>query len=220
MEMYAGGRPLHSGKQLHAHLIITGLARLTHFAAKLVAVYAGCGEPSYARKLFDQIPATNVRRWIVLTGAYAQYGFYEEALGLFREMQEKGLRPNEFVIPSILKACGRVSERETGEKIHSVVFKCSFESDAFVSSALIDMYSKCGRIEKARWVYDEMVEKDVVALNAMVSGYAQHGFAKEALDLVDKMQALGVKPNVEHLAWSNHIWLLIFGRLWLYDLVI
>lgn len=150
MEMYAGGRPLHSGKQLHAHLIITGLARLTRFAAKLVAIYAGCGEPSYARKLFDQIPATNVRRWIVLTGAYAQYGFYEEALGLFREMQEKGLRPNEFVIPSILKACGRVSERETGEKIHSVVFKCSFESDAFVSSALIDMYSKCGRIEKAR----------------------------------------------------------------------
>ncbi|XP_059430617.1 pentatricopeptide repeat-containing protein At5g59600-like [Corylus avellana] len=203
MDMYAGGRALHSGKKLHAHFIITGLARLTRFAAKLIAFYSGCGEPSYARKLFDQIPVTNSRRWIVLMGAYAQYGFYEEALGLFREMQEHGLRPNEFVIPSTLKACGRVSDRETGEKIHGVVLKCSFESDAFVRSALIDMYSKCGLIEKARRVYDAMVEKDLVALNAMVSGYAQHGFAKEALDLVKKMQALGVKPNV--VTWNTLI---------------
>jgi pentatricopeptide repeat protein len=127
--------------------------------------------------------------------------FYEEALGLFREMQEQGLRSNEFVIPSTLKACGRVSNRETGEKIHGAVLKCSFESDAFVRSALIDIYSKCGLIEKARRVYDAMVEKDLVALSAMVSGYAQHGFAKEALDLEEKMQALGVKPNV--VTWNT-----------------
>ncbi|KAE8037992.1 hypothetical protein FH972_010540 [Carpinus fangiana] len=203
MDMYAGGRALHSGKKLHAHFIITGLARLTRFAAKLIAFYVGCGEPSYARKLFDQIPVTNARRWIVLVGAYSQYGFYEEALGLFREMQEQGLRPNEFVIPSTLKACGRVSDRETGEKIQSVVLKCSFESDGFVRSALIDMYSRCDLIEKARRVYDAMVEKDLVALNAMVSGYAQHGFAKEALDLVEKMQALGVKPNA--VTWNTLI---------------
>jgi pentatricopeptide repeat protein len=203
MDMYAGGRALHSGKKLHAHFIITSLARLTRFAAKLIAFYARCGETSYARKLFDQIPVTNARRWVVLVGAYSQYGFYEEALGLFLEMQEQGLRPTEFVIPSTLKACGRVSDRETGEKIHSVVLKCSFESDAFVRSALIDMYSRCDLVEKARRVYDAMVEKDLVALNAMVSGCAQHGFAKEALDLVEKMQALGVKPNV--VTWNTLI---------------
>lgn len=122
---------------------------------------------------------------------------------MFREMQGQGLRPNKFVIPSILKACGHVLDRKSGEKVHGVVLKCSFESDAFVNSALIDMYSKCGQVEKARRVYDGMVEKDLVALNAMVSGYAQHGFAKEGLDLVKKMQALGVKPNV--VTWNSLI---------------
>lgn len=122
---------------------------------------------------------------------------------MFREMQGQGLRPNKFVIPSILKACGHVLDRKSGEKVHGVVLKCSFESDAFVNSALIDMYSKCGQVEKASRVYDGMVEKDLVALNAMVSGYAQHGFAKEALDLVKKMQALGVKPNV--VTWNSLI---------------
>ena len=53
-----------------------------------------------------------------------------------------------------------------------MVLKCSFESDGFVRSALIDMYSRCDLIEKARRVYNAMVEKDLVALNAMVSGYA------------------------------------------------
>ncbi|KAF5446884.1 hypothetical protein F2P56_032480 [Juglans regia] len=201
--LYGHDRALHSGKKLHAHLITTGLARLTHFATKLIAIYAECGEPSNARKLFDKIPTTNVRRWIVLIGAFARSGFYQEALGLFREMQEHGLRPNKYVIPSILKACGRVSDRETGEKIHAVVLKCSFESDDFVSSALIDMYAKCGRVKMAQRVYDGMVEKNLVALNAMVSGYAQHGFAKEALILVENMQALGVKLNV--VTWNTLI---------------
>ena len=122
---------------------------------------------------------------------------------MFREMQGQGLRPNKFVIPSILKACGHVLDRKSGEKVHGVVLKCSFESDAFVNSALIDMYSKCGQVEKASRVYDGMVETDLVALNAIVSGYAQHGFAKEALDLVKKMQALGVKPNV--VTWNSLI---------------
>ncbi|GMY10924.1 pentatricopeptide repeat-containing protein At5g59600 [Fagus crenata] len=203
IELYARERSLHSGKKLHAHLITTGLAHLTNFAAKLIALYTECGELSHARKLFDKIPATNIHRWIGLIGAYARCGFYQEALGVFREMQGQGLRPNKFVIPSILKACGHVSDRKSGEKIHGVVLKCSFEYDAFVNSALIDMYSKCGQVEKAQRVLDGMVEKDLVALNAMVSGYAQHGFAKEALDLVEKMQALGVKPNV--VTWNTLI---------------
>lgn len=201
--MSARDRALPSGKKLHAHLIITGLAHLTHFAAKLIALYTECGEPSQARKLFNKIPTTNIRRWIVLSGAYARCGFYEEALGLFHEMQGQGLRPNEIVIPSILKACGRIPDRETGEKIHGVVLKCSFETSDFVSSALIDMYAKCRRVEEARQVYDEMVEKDLVALNAMVSGYARHGFPKEALDLVENMRASGIKPNV--VTWNTLI---------------
>ncbi|XP_057953122.1 pentatricopeptide repeat-containing protein At5g59600 [Malania oleifera] len=203
IETFAGDKALRSGRVLHAHLIINGLARLTHFASKLIDLYAKCGRLPDARKLFDRIPKTNIRRWIVLIGAYASRGFYQEALGVFCEMQREGLRPNKFVFPSILKACGHLCCQEIGLKMHAVILRCSFESDAFVHSALIDMYSKCGSSEKARKVFDAMLKKDLVSLNAMISGYVQHGFVKEALDLVEKLQLSGIKPNV--VTWNTLI---------------
>ncbi|KAF3454665.1 hypothetical protein FNV43_RR05113 [Rhamnella rubrinervis] len=202
IERYARDGELHLGRVLHAHLIIKGLTRLTRFVSKLIAFYVACAKTADARKLFDRIPQTNVRRWIVLIGAYARCGFYQQALDVFSEMQSEGLRPNVFVIPSILKACGHLSNIPTGEKLHSVILKHSFQFDAFVSSALIDMYAKSGRVEKARRVFDMMGEQDLVALNAMVSGYTHHGFPGQALDLVEKIQSQGViKPNL--ITWNT-----------------
>ncbi|XP_054805878.1 pentatricopeptide repeat-containing protein At5g59600 [Prosopis cineraria] len=203
IDIYARDRALHSGKKLHAHLVINGFARSTVIASKLIALYTECGTPSLARKLFEKIPATNVRRWIALIGTFARCGFHKEALSVFSEMQTEGLKPNVFVIPSVLKACGHLCDLKTGEKIHGVILKCSFELDAFVSTALIDMYSKCARVEEARKMFDGMLEKDLVALNATVSGYAQQGLAKEALILVESMRMLGMKPNV--ITWNTLI---------------
>lgn len=203
IEIYARDRALQPGRALHAHLIITGLSRLTHFASKLVDFYTRCRHLSDARILFDKIPEPNIRRWIVLIGAYARHGFHQEAMGVFCEMQREGLRPNKFVLPSILKASGHLSDRHTREKIHTAILKNEFECDAFVVSALIDMYSKCGEIEKAKRVFDGFAEKDLVAINAMVSGYVQHGYVKEALVLVEEMQLMGVKPNV--VTWNTLI---------------
>ncbi|KAK6935811.1 Pentatricopeptide repeat [Dillenia turbinata] len=201
IETYAQNRELHSGKLLHARLIIKGLACLTYFGCKLVAFYTECGQISDARKLFDRIPRTNERRWIVLIGALAQRGFHQVALGVFGEMQREGIRPSKFVLPSVAKACGTLRDRHTGEQIHAVVLRHSFESDAYVASALIFMYSKWGLVGKAVNVFNAMVEKDLVALNAMVSGYAQQGFVREALELVERMKAEGLKPNV--VTWNT-----------------
>ena len=122
---------------------------------------------------------------------------------MFSEMQTEGLKPNVFVIPSVLKACAHMCDLRTAEKLHGVVLKNSFELDAFVSSALIDMYSKCMRIEEARKVFDEMSEKDLVSLNAVVSGYAQKGLPRDAMILVESMRTLGMKPNL--ITWNSLI---------------
>ncbi|XP_050370499.1 pentatricopeptide repeat-containing protein At5g59600-like [Argentina anserina] len=122
-------------------------------------------------------------------------------MNVFCEMQRQGCRPNRIVIPSVLKACGHLSDVKTGKKLHAVVLRHSFEFDAFISSAIIDMYSKNGRVEKARWVFDMMVEKDLVALNAVVSGFCQRGMAEEALVLVEEMQVVGIKPNL--ITWNS-----------------
>ncbi|XP_009774338.1 pentatricopeptide repeat-containing protein At5g59600-like [Nicotiana tabacum] len=196
LEAYAQSGALQSGKTLHAHLVINGLAQKAHFATKLVAFYTECRQLLHARKLFDKIPQSNIRRWIVLIGAYARHGFYEEAMSVFSEMQREGMKPNKFVLPSVLKACGRFNDFRIGEILHSVILKNEFEYDSYVVSALIDMYSKCGKVEKAKRVFYGMVDKDLVAMNALVAGYLQYGIVNDALVLVEEMKVQGMKPNV------------------------
>ncbi|XP_057484130.1 pentatricopeptide repeat-containing protein At5g59600 [Actinidia eriantha] len=203
IELFTRDRALQSGRALHAYLVVNGLACLTHFASKFIVFYTECRRFSDAQKLFDKIPQRNARHWIVLIGAYARQGFHHEAMSVFCDMQRYGVRPNKFVLPSILKACGHLSDHQTGEKIHAVILRFEYDSDAFVNTALIDMYSKCRQIEKARQVFDGMAVKDVVALNAMVSGYVQHGFVKDALRLVEETHVMGVKPNV--VTWNTLI---------------
>ncbi|XP_027347810.1 pentatricopeptide repeat-containing protein At5g59600 [Abrus precatorius] len=205
IDIYARDRAFHLGKKLHARLITSGFIRFNVITSNLVSLYACCGQLYHARKLFDRIPTSNVRRWIALIGASARCGFYDHALAVFSEMQTiQGLKHNYvFVIPSVLKACGHLGDRITGDKIHGLILKCSFELDAFVSSALIVMYSKCRSVEDARKVFDGMTVKDLVALNAVVAGYAQQGLANEALGLVQSMELMGVKPNV--VTWNSLI---------------
>ncbi|BAT90746.1 hypothetical protein LR48_Vigan238s004800 [Vigna angularis] len=205
IDIYARDRALHLGKKLHASLITEGFSRFNVIASNLVTFYVCCSQLSHARKLFDKIPTTNVRRWIALIGTCARCGFYDLALAVFSEMQAiPGLTPNYvFVIPSVLKACGHVGDRITGKKTHGLILKCSFELDSFVSSSLIVMYSKCANVGDARKVFDGMVMKDTVALNAVVAGYVQQGAANEALSLVESMKLMGLKPNV--VTWNSLI---------------
>jgi pentatricopeptide repeat protein len=57
------------------------------------------------------------------------------------------------------------------------------------------MYCKCGDLEGACRLFGEMRTRDVVAWNAMISGYAQHGDGREAIRLFEKMKDKGVEPN-------------------------
>lgn len=203
VERYSRNRDFQSGQALQAHLIVNGLAKKSHFASKLLAFYVECKELKSARKLFDEIPESNIRRWIVFIGSCARHGFHQEAMDVFFEMQRKRVKQSRFIFPSVLRACGHLEARRTGEEIHTVILKCECECDVFVISALIDMYSKCKEIEKARRVFDLMEDKDVVSLNAMVSGYVQHGHVKEALCLIQEMIVSGMKPNV--VTWNTII---------------
>lgn len=203
IERYTQDRSLMLGKAVHAHLIINGLARLSHIASKLITMYVECWKLPTARQVFDEMPKSNYRRWIALIGVCAKCGFHREALDILREMLAESVKPSNYILPSALKACGHLFKWRTGQEIHSFILRSSFECDVYVSCALIDMYAKCGFVGKARKVFDNMIEKDLVTLNAMVAGYVHAGLVKEALGLVENVQVMRLKPNV--ITWNTLI---------------
>ena len=56
-------------------------------------------------------------------------------------------------------------------------------NDAFISTQsqvdLVDMYSKCGCLEDAHKVFDQVPERNMVSWNVIILGYAQHGHGRE-----------------------------------------
>ncbi|KAH9304428.1 hypothetical protein KI387_008832 [Taxus chinensis] len=194
---YTNPKALAPGKQVHAHILLTGVHHNTFLRFKLLNMYVMCDSLEDARKLFDKIPKSNhdAFLWNVIIRGYATNGFSEEAVGIFYQMQLAGIQPDNFTFPFVLKACAGVSALQKGMEIHDYVIKRGFEPDVYVGNGLIALYAKCGSVEDAWQVFDQMPERDVVSWNSMIAGYVQNRCCDEALELFDQMELAGPKPN-------------------------
>ena len=86
---------------------------------------------------------------------------------------------------------------EIGEDIYAEVRKEGLlHKDVLLGTAIVDMYSKCGALDKAREVFEKLPVRDIVTWNALIAGYAQNGFGDEAVKCFKKMQDEGISPNV------------------------
>ncbi|ESQ43783.1 hypothetical protein EUTSA_v10006495mg [Eutrema salsugineum] len=168
----------------------------------VVNAYAKAGLIHVARKLFDEMPERNVISWSSLMSGYVTCGRNREALDLFREMQspkpnQAFVRPNEFTMSTLLSACGRLGALEQGKWVHAYIDKYKLEIDIVLGTALIDMYAKCGSLERARRVFNALgSKKDVKAYSAMICCLAMYGLTEECFQLFSEMTSRNkINPN-------------------------
>lgn len=135
---------------------------------------------------------------------YTRAGLHREALELFRYMsEEKSIVPDKYSFTFALKASTGALDLERGLGIHELVSEMGFESDVYIGTALVEMYCKGGDLVRAREVFDEMPERDVVTWNIMVSGLVQNGCFGEALRLFRDMCLSCVE--IDHVSLYNLI---------------
>ncbi|XP_057858385.2 pentatricopeptide repeat-containing protein At3g16610 [Cryptomeria japonica] len=185
-------KALPEGKLIHAHINVSTNLRVLMtdpiIHNSLITMYVKCDELESARRVFDEMQRRNSCSWSVMIAAYAKHGFLvQEALLLFRQMQENYVKCNEFTYSSVLPACAKLGSLKLGMEVHKQVIERGFQSDLVVANALVDMYAKCGSVEDARQVFDKMPEPNVVSWTAMIAGYSKLGNLKEALILFQKM---------------------------------
>jgi len=182
-------KALAEGRLLDTHMTNRGFT-FTHdlfLGNTLVSLYTKCGSLREARRVFEQMPRRNVVSWTVMIAAYAKQGCSDEALAMFHQMKLAGIVANQFTFASVLPACANLGFLEEGKRMHDEIIRRQLESDVFVGSALVNMYVKCGNLDKARQVFDKMPERNVVSWTTMVAGYAQNGQIEEASKLFQKM---------------------------------
>ncbi|XP_050372895.1 pentatricopeptide repeat-containing protein At3g20730 isoform X4 [Argentina anserina] len=183
------------GLLVHTHVITNGFASSLHLNTKLINFYCTFGHVVSAGKVFDKMPERNVVSWTSMLSGYAQSGRYEKALGVFLEMRRAGLRANQFGYGSALKACTGLRALRVGMQIQGCVLKGRFAENLFVTSALVDLHAKCGKMEDASSVFEAMSERDLVSWNAIIGGYAVQGFSEDSLRMFRSMMREGMLPD-------------------------
>ncbi|KAG8055006.1 hypothetical protein GUJ93_ZPchr0001g32815 [Zizania palustris] len=187
---------LGEGRQLHSQALRQGLEPSPYVQTALLNLYAKCEEVVLARTVFDgMMGGKNLAAWSAMIGGYSRVGMVNEALGLFREMQAAGVNPDEVTMVSVISACAKAGALDLGRWVHAFIERKGITIDIELSTALIDMYAKCGLIERAKGVFDAMVERDTKAWSAMIVGLAIHGLVEDALKLFSRMLELKVRPN-------------------------
>ncbi|URE25284.1 Pentatricopeptide repeat-containing protein [Musa troglodytarum] len=158
----------------------------------------GCailGDLSEARKLFAGMPQRNVVSWNSMLAAHAKCGDVEEALALFDGMRRTDEKPTDATMVSLLSACAHSGALDQGEQLHAYMEEHKIKLNTILSTALVDMYAKCGSISRAAEIFYAIEQKDLLAWNAIIGGMAIHGRADEALQLFDEMTKSGVRPD-------------------------
>lgn len=181
-----------SCRLVHSQLITNGFESNVHLSTKLIIFYAKFGHVDIARTLFDKMRERSVVSWTALISGFSQHGYNEKALIMFSEMRRAGVKANQFTYGSALKACTSMRCLELGMQVHGCIQKGRFLENLFVRSAMVDLHSKCGKMEDACYWFETMSERDVVSWNTMIGGYAVQGFLQESFGMFRSMMREGV----------------------------
>ncbi|KAG4187657.1 hypothetical protein ERO13_A08G115000v2 [Gossypium hirsutum] len=90
-------------------------------------------------------------------------------------------------IVQLLGSCTGSRNLELGSCIHAVVLKSRLQTSVFVNNSLLDMYTKCGCIEEAKNLFDNMPERTVASWTSMISGYCYNGLPDEGVSTFVQM---------------------------------
>ncbi|KAF3791924.1 Pentatricopeptide repeat-containing protein [Nymphaea thermarum] len=205
--IHSPDKPIVSWNAIIMGLIDCGLVKEAHAlfektpwkhmvsGTNLTVGYFDVGDVRAARKLFDSMLVRDEVTWNAAISGYSKNELREEGLNLYVQMHEGGVKPDHATFVSVLSIISSLPSLDSGRQAHGQIMKFGFDSVVAVGNALITMYARCGSITSSLRKFQYMINHDVISWNSIICGYAQHGNAKQALDLFEQMRLTDTKPN-------------------------
>ncbi|XP_039173157.1 putative pentatricopeptide repeat-containing protein At3g18840 [Eucalyptus grandis] len=162
---------LDPGKQIHAHSLRKGMEMEEKLISATIDMYFKSGSTEYAGKIFQKLTGRDLILYNIMISGYANHGHEDQAMELYKEMLERGLKPDEVTFIALLSACRHSGLVEMGEKyFKSMVedYKIVPEMDHY--ACMIDLYGRANRLEKAMGLMKKIPRNsDPVILGAFLN---------------------------------------------------
>ncbi|KAJ6776700.1 REPEAT-CONTAINING PROTEIN putative-RELATED [Salix koriyanagi] len=179
-----------NGKQVHTHVIKTGLDSDIFVQNALVHLYGTVGNSTDACFLFDRMPNRDVASWNSLMGIYNANNSFNEVMVLFKKLMCGCVKADRISLVIVLSASAQaqMEDLEYGRLVHGHVIKVGFGCFLEVNNALLNFYIKCKEIDEASKMFDEFVhEGDVVSYTILINAYVEMGMIDLARDVFDEI---------------------------------
>ncbi|KAF8101802.1 hypothetical protein N665_0201s0118 [Sinapis alba] len=163
--------------QIHAQIHLSALQSDSFIISELVRVssLSHTKDLTFARTLLLHSSDSSPSTWNMLSRGYASSDSPVESIRVYSEMKRRRIKPNKLTFPFLLNACASFFGLTAGRQIQVDVLKHGFDSDVYVGNNLVHLYGSCKKTSDARKVFDEMLERNVVSWNSVMTALVENG---------------------------------------------
>ncbi|GAB2211368.1 hypothetical protein Droror1_Dr00024680 [Drosera rotundifolia] len=197
---------LDMGRRVKKFIDESNMFRDMIVAVALLEMFIKCEDADKAREVFDRMEKKDIVAWGAMMAGYAQNGRLSEALELFECMKQQKIKSSDVIISSVLTACAQLGSIEIGERIGSYLQSEGYDSNVYVASSLISMYSRLafnGHAMDALNTFQEMkktnVEPNDITFVALLTPCTHVDHVDSGLEYYNSMLSIhDIAPNMEH----------------------
>ncbi|XP_059664323.1 pentatricopeptide repeat-containing protein DOT4, chloroplastic [Cornus florida] len=196
LKCFAALGSVEEGEKVHGYLLRLGFGSYNTVVNSLIAFYFKCRRIESARKLFDELGDRDVISWNSMISGYVANGLPEKGVEIFKEMLSLGISVDLATMVSVLAACVNLGTLLLGRALHTHGIKGGFNKKIMFNNTLLDMYAKCGDMDGAIRVFENMEERSVVSWTSVIAGYVRGGLSEKAIEIFCEMKREGIDPDI------------------------
>ncbi|XP_058073629.1 pentatricopeptide repeat-containing protein At3g12770-like isoform X1 [Magnolia sinica] len=162
---------LPQGRCMHAYIIRNFPLHLDVAPGNaLLTMYAKCGSIHDAERVLQCLPRRDIVSYNAMIAGYGMHGRGKDALRVFSEMQEAGLRPTSVTFVSVLSACSHSGLVEKGQQLfQSMSWHYNVVPEIVHYACMVDLFGRAGLLDEARNFIDLMpMEPDASVWRALL----------------------------------------------------
>ncbi|KAJ9187911.1 hypothetical protein P3X46_003323 [Hevea brasiliensis] len=97
----------------------------------------------------------------------------------------------------LMQACGETKALEEAKAVHDLIMRSLLPLEVDTYNKILEMFAKCGSMDKAFDVFDKMPERNLNSWDTMITWLAKHGLGEDAIDLFSQFKQAGLEPDAQ-----------------------
>ncbi|KAG0489033.1 hypothetical protein HPP92_007844 [Vanilla planifolia] len=188
---------LREGQAAHCFAMRRGISFLDEaLGTAIVDMYARCGALDLAASVFRQMEKTCTALWNALISGLILWGKSAEALKVYGNMEkDQKIFPDSITLSNLIAVCADLDFLYRAKDIHGYLIRQEILLDLPLVTSLIDLYFKGGKVHHANKLFAEIMVRDTILYDVMISGYIQNNKTDHAIQTFQRMLQEGINPN-------------------------